>query len=151
MFKLGADRTPLDVDTDLASASTFSRLEIAATSKDIYRLAKKFVDQFIASYAAAPELIVLDRDHSEDAIYGQQQLSFYNHHYRSHCDLPLFLFDGLSGKFITAELRPGKRPKGAENAMILKRVLNLRAVWPETRIVLRGDGHFANPELREPP
>ena len=32
--------------------------------------------------------------------------------------------------------------------MILKRVLKaLRAAWPETRIVLRGDGHFANPEL----
>jgi hypothetical protein len=34
--------------------------------------------------------------------------------------------------------------------MILKRVLqHLRAAWPETRIVLRGDGHFANPELMQ--
>ena len=150
MFKLGAERTPLDADTDLASASTFSRLENAATTKDIYRLAEAFLDRFVASYAAAPELIVLDMDHSEDATYGQQQLSFYNHHYRSHCYLPLFLFEGISGKFITAALRPGKRPKGAENAMILKRVLKrLRAAWPETRIVLRGDGHFSNPELMQ--
>ena len=150
MFKLAAERTPLDADTDLASASTFSRLENAATTKDVYRLAKAFLDQFLASYATAPELIVLDMDHSEDATYGQQQLSFYNHHYRSHCYLPLFLFEGISGKFITAALRPGKRPTGAENAMILKRVLkHLRAAWPETRIVLRGDGHFANPELMQ--
>lgn len=32
--------------------------------------------------------------------------------------------------------------------MIMKRVLGLlRQHWPQTRIVLRGDGHFANPEL----
>ena len=150
VFKLGLDQRPLDTDTDLASASTFSRLENVASSKDLYRLARAFVDQFIASYPKAPKLIVLDMDHSEDATYGQQELSFYNHHYRSHCYLPLFLFEGLSGKFITAVLRPGKRPKGAENAMILKRVVKrLRAAWPETHIVLRGDGHFSNPELME--
>lgn len=150
LFKLGLDRRPLDAETDLASAPTFSRLENAATTKDIYRLAQAFVDQFIASYAKPPELIVLDMDHSEDATYGQQELSFYNHHYRSHCYLPLFLFEGLSGKFITAVLRPGKRPTGAENAMIIKRVLKrLRAAWPETHIVLRGDGHFSNPELMQ--
>jgi len=150
LFKLGVERKPLDADTDLASASTFSRLENAATTKDVYRLAKAFVDRFIASYAAAPTLIVLDMDHSEDATYGQQELSFYNHHYRSHCYLPLFLFEGISGKFITAALRPGKRPKGAENAMILRRVLkHLRTAWPETHIVLRGDGHFSNPELMQ--
>lgn len=150
MFKLALERKPLDADTDLASAATFSRLENAATSKDLYRLAKAFVDQFIASYATAPALIVLDMDHSEDPTHGQQELGFYNHHYRNYCYLPLFLFEGISGKFITAALRAGKRPTGAENAMILKRVLkHLRAAWPETHIVLRGDGHFSNPELME--
>jgi len=148
VFKLGLEQRPLDKDNDLASAPTFSRLENGASTKDIYRLAQAFVDQFIASYAKPPKLIVLDMDHSEDATHGQQQLSFYNHHYRSYCYLPLFLFEGISGKFITAALRPGKRPKGAENAMIVGRVLKrLRAAWPETHIVLRGDGHFANPEL----
>jgi hypothetical protein len=34
----------------------------------------------------------------------------------------LFVFEGLSGKFITAVLRPGKRPTGAENASIIKRI-----------------------------
>lgn len=148
LFKLGLDHRPLDTETNLASAPTFSRLENAASTKDIYRIAQAFVDQFTASYSKPPKLIVLDMDHSEDITHGQQQLSFYNHHYRSYCYLPLFLFEGISGKFITAALRPGKRPKGAENAMILKRVLKrLRAAWPKTHIVLRGDGHFSNPEL----
>lgn len=150
LFKLGLDRKPLDPATDLASAPTFSRLENAATTRDIYRLANAFIEQFVASYAHPPELIVLDMDHSEDITHGQQELSFYNHHYGHHCYLPLLVFEGLSGKFITAALRPGKRPAGAENAMILKRVLKrLRAAWPETVIVLRGDSHFANPELMQ--
>ncbi len=150
MFKIGLERAPLDPDIDLASAATFSRLENAATTKDLYRLARALVDQFIASYATPPAIIVLDMDHAEDAAHGQQELIFYNHYYRSHCYLPLFLFEGLSGKFITAALRTGKRPTGVENAMIIQRVLKrLRAAWPTTHIILRGDAHFANPELMQ--
>jgi hypothetical protein len=60
------------------------------------------------------------------------------------------IFEGLSGKFVTAALRTGKRPTGTENAMILKRVLErLCTAWPETRIILRGDRHFAHPELMQ--
>jgi hypothetical protein len=150
LFKLGLERKPLDKATDLASAPTFSRLENAATPQDIYRIAQAFVDQFIASYAQPPAVIVLDMDHSEDAAHGQQEQLFYNHHYGSYCYLPLFIFEGVSGKFITAALRPGKRPTGAENAAIVKRVLRrLRAAWPKTHLILRGDGHFANPELMQ--
>jgi hypothetical protein len=150
LFKLGLERRPLDEAADLASAATFSRLENAASPRALYRMAQAFAAQFIDSYAQPPAVIVLDMDHSEDAAHGQQELIFYNHHYGSHCYLPLFIFEGLSGKFITAALRPGKRPTGAENAAILKRVLHyLRAAWPATHIILRGDGHFANPELMQ--
>ncbi|AWB32690.1 IS1380 family transposase [Orrella marina] len=148
MFKLAAGRAPLDADTDLASGPTLSRLENNLTRRDIYRLAKSFVHAFIDSYAQAPALIVLDMDHSEDLTHGQQELAFYNHHYRHHCYMPLFLFEGLSGKLITAILRPGKRPTGRENAAIIARVVRaLRQAWPDTHIILRGDGHFSNPEL----
>ena len=148
MFKLAVGRAPLSEGNDLASGPTLSRLENSVSRKDIYRLAKRFVEAFIASYAQAPAVIVLDMDHSEDATHGQQELAFYNHHYGSHCYLPLFIFEGLSGKLITAVLRPGKRPTGKENAAIIKRVLGLlRQAWPETHIILRGDGHFSNPEL----
>ena len=148
VFKLAAERAPLDADNALASGPTFSRLENGLSRKDIYRLAKSFVDAFIDSYATPPAIIVLDMDHSEDRTHGQQELAFYNHHYGSHCYLPLFLFEGLSGKLITAVLRPGKRPTGRENAAIIGRVVRrLRQAWPDTHIVLRGDGHFSNPEL----
>jgi len=148
VFKLAAERAPLDRGNALASGPTFSRLENGMTRRDIYRLAQAFLDAFLSSYAAAPAMIVLDMDHSEDRTHGQQELAFYNPHYRSHCYLPLFLFEGLSGKLITAVLRPGRRPTGRENAAILARVVRrLRHAWPDTHILLRGDAHFANPEL----
>jgi hypothetical protein len=151
LFKLGVNRPASVQALGLAGAPTFSRLENAVSTRDLYRSARAFVDRFTASYPQPPAVIVLDVDHSEDPAHGQPEFSFYNHCYRHHCSLPLLLFEGLSGKFITAVLRPGQRPTGAENAMIVRRVLErLRAAWPQTRIVLRGDAHFANPEWMRP-
>ena len=94
------------------------------------------------------ERITLDLDHTDDATYGQQELSFYHHHYGHYCYLPLLVFEAETGALVTAVLRPGKRPTGFENAMIMKRVFALlRRHWPHTRILLRGDGHFSCPEL----
>jgi hypothetical protein len=150
IFRLGTGRKPFATEAALASGSTISRFEHAARRADIYRISQALVEQYIASFATPPRALVLDLDHSEDQAHGQQPLAFYNHHYRSTCYLPLFIFDGLSGALISAILRPGQRPTGAENAMILRRVLKLlRQHFPDTRILVRGDGHFANPELMQ--
>jgi hypothetical protein len=148
MFKLSVERIPLDPTQDLASAPTFSRLEHSVTRPDLYRLTQAFVDHFIASYPEPPAAIVLDIDHSADPTHGQQEFAFYNHYYQSYCYLPLFIFEGTSHALVTACLRPGKRPPGAENAMILVRLLSyLRRHWPYTHILVRGDSHFATPEV----
>src|SRR5499427_6620340 len=147
-FKLGLDRRPLDPTHDLASAPTLSRLEHHIDRKDLYRLTHALVDHFIASYAEPPAAIVLDLDHSDDPTHGQQEFAFYNHHYKNHCYLPLFIFEGTSHALVLAYLRPGTRPTGAENAMILVRLLSsLRHHWPRTHILVRGDSHFATPEV----
>src|SRR4029077_12930063 len=124
LFKLGVERPPLDPEHDLASAPTFSRLEHGVDRKDLYRLTQSLVDHFIASYPEPPAAIVLDVDHSDDPTHGQQELTFYNHYYQSYCYLPLFIFEGASHALVTAYLRPGIRPTGAENAMILVRLLS---------------------------
>jgi hypothetical protein len=150
MLKLSLERVPLDPTQDLASAPPFSRLEHSVTRTDLYRLTRAFVDHFIASYPEPPAAIVLDLDHSEDPTHGQQEFTFSNHHYQSHCYLPLFIFEGTSHALVTACLRPGKRPPGAENAMILVRLLShLRRHWPFTHILVRGDSHFGTPEVME--
>src|SRR6516162_6749428 len=148
MFKLGVDRLPLEPEHDLASAPTLSRLEHSVDRKDLYRLTQAFVDHSIASYPEPPAAIVLDLDHSDDPTYGQQEFAFYSHYYQNYCYLPLFIFEGTSHALITAFLRPGTRPPGAENAMILVRLLSyLRSHWPHTHILVRGDSHFATPEV----
>lgn len=150
LFKLAAGRAPLNADNALACGATVSRLEGALRRGDIYRMARALVLQFIAGYESPPTTLTLDLDHTDDATYGQQALSFYNHHYGHYCYLPLLVFEAHSGALVTAVLRPGKRPTGAENAMIMKRVLRLlRQHWPQTHILLRGDGHFSNHELME--
>jgi hypothetical protein len=92
--------------------------------------------------------IVLDLDHFDDQTHGQQEFAFYNHHYRSYCYVPLCIFEGTSHALVPACLRPGTRPPGRENAMILVRLLAvLRRHWPRTHILVRGDSHFATPEV----
>ena len=112
LFKLSVERPPLEPAQDLASAPTFSRLEHSVDRKDLYRLTHALVDHFIASYPEPPAAIVLDLDHSDDPTHGQQEFAFYNHHYRSYCYLPLFIFEGTSHALVTACLRPGTRPPG---------------------------------------
>jgi hypothetical protein len=150
LFKLGVERSPLAPEQDLASAPTFSRLEHRVDRKDIYRLTQALVAHFVASYPEPPAAIVLDLDHTDDPTHGQQELTFYNHYYKNYCYLPPLIFEGLSGALVTACLRPGTRPTGAENAMILVRLLALlRRHWPQTHILVRGDSHFATPEVIE--
>ncbi len=64
LFKMATGRIPLSTGNELASGPTFSRLEASMTRKDIYRLAKSFVQAFIASYSKQPEIIVLDMAYS---------------------------------------------------------------------------------------
>jgi Transposase DDE domain group 1 len=148
MFKLRVERLPLDPTQDLASAPTFSRLEHSMTRPDLSRLTQAFVDHFLASSPEPPAAIVLDIDHAADPTYGQQACALYNHHSQSYGSLPLCIFAGPSHAMVTACLRPGKRPPGAENAMILVRLLSyLRRRWPYTPILVRGESHCATPEV----
>ncbi len=150
MFKLALGKKPLDEEQDLAHGSTFTRLGQNVDSKDLYRIAQAFIDHFMDSYSKDPSIIILDMDHTEDQVYGQQELALFNRYYGHYGYLPLTIFEGFSGKLIGTYLRPGKRPTGAENAMIMKRVIQqIRSRWANVHIVLRGDGHFSNPELMQ--
>ena len=148
MFKMAAGRNPLALDNHLASSATFTRLGQSVRRKDIYRMAKAFAEHFISSYKKPPKAIVIDLDHTPAITYGGQQMNLFNGKYNEYCYLPLLIFEGLSGKLITAILRPGKTPTGKENAAILKRLIELiRQSWPKTHLLVRGDSHFSQPEL----
>jgi hypothetical protein len=150
LVKLGSERRPLDPAHDLASAPTFSRLAHQVARQDLYRLTTALVDPCIASDPEPPAARGLDLDPSDDPTHGQQELAFSNHHYQHYGYLPLCIFEGTSQALVTAALRPGTRPTGAENALLLvRRLASLRQPWPSTRIRGRGDSHFATPEGRD--
>ena len=145
-FKTACDRLPSG--EDLASQPTMSRFENALSMKDVYRIADVLVQQFIASYDTPPDSIILDIDDTDDPTHGAQQLSLFNGYHDTFCYMPLFIFEGMSGKLITSILRPGKRPTGKEVRSVIKRVVKrLRKAWPSVSIIIRGDSHFATPEL----
>jgi hypothetical protein len=150
LFKLGLERSPWDAAQALASAPTFSRLEPQRDRQDLYRLTRALVDPFTARYPEPPQAIVLALDHADDPTYGQQAFTLYNHHDQNHGYLPLFIFAGTSHALVTAYLRPGTRPTGAENARILGCLLvSRRRHWPHTHLLVRGDSPFAPPELMD--
>ena len=41
-------------------------------------MARVLVDQFIASYASPPKVIVLDFDDTEDPVHGEQEQARYD-------------------------------------------------------------------------
>ncbi|GMT46404.1 MAG: IS1380 family transposase [bacterium] len=149
IFKMAADRRP-KTGAPLASQPTMSRFENSISVKELYRIAETFVHTFIAGYDKAPKVIVLDFDDTVDPVHGQQQLSLFNGYYGEYCYCPLHVYEGLSGKFITALLKPGKRSSGQQSLAILKRLVNkLRQVWPKTLLVFRADGHFSSPVIHQ--
>jgi hypothetical protein len=68
-------------------------------------------------------------DDTFDAVHGGQQLRLFNAHYDEYGFQPIVVFDG-AGRFITAVLRPAKRPSGKEIMPILRRLLRaIRTNW----------------------
>src|SRR5499426_380232 len=148
IFKLLLDRLP-ETGAPLASQPTLSRFENHVSRTELYRMARVLVEQFLASYARPPQLIVLDFDDTEDAVHGEQEQARYDGYYGGYCFLPLHLYEGLSGRLITTIFK-AKRFTGAQMLSVLKRLVKrLRHAWPDTLLIFRGDSHFAYPEVMQ--
>jgi len=149
VLKLALGRCP-ESDPDLASQPTLSRFENAVSRTDLYRMSVALVELFIEQ-TPAPQQIILDIDPTVDATHGSQQLSLFNGFYDTHCYLPVLIFgsaDGGPHQPVASVLRPGNASPGVGARQILERIVpKLREAWPETQILIRGDGGFALPEL----
>src|SRR4029434_3242827 len=87
IFKLLLGRLP-DTGAPLASQLTLSRFENHVSRRETYRMAGGLVDQFLASYARPPQLIVLDVDDTEDPVHGEQEQARYDGYYCGSLLLP---------------------------------------------------------------
>jgi hypothetical protein len=141
-----AMQTAVGVDREVASAPTLCRLEKWADRATAWRLHQVLVEQFIASFKTAPEELVLDFDATDNPLYGQQEGRFFHGYYDSYCYLPLYVFCGQ--QLLCAYLRPS-RIDGAKHAGAILKLLvkRLRQVWPQVRIVFRGDSGFCRQRI----
>jgi len=151
-----ARRREQDRDRPLASSSTLNRLELTpecATSDSRYKkivyhkevIEQLFLDVFLDSYSEPPDEIVLDFDHTDDQLHGDQEGSFFHAYYKHHIYLPLYVF--CDQQLLVAQLRTanGDAMRGVLDEM--KRVVAaIRERWPEVRILLRGDSAFTREE-----
>ena len=145
-FRVAVGRRP-DAEP-LASQPTMSRLENSIGRRDLLRLFYAVVDTFIDSYASAPACMVIDMDPTTNRVYGGQQMGLFNAHYDDYCLMPFHVYEGLTGRLITAVVRPGKTPTDTEILGLLKRIVRrIRGRFPDTVLIFRADSHHTKPAV----
>jgi len=134
-------QTALERSDELASDSTLCRLEHRFDREATWRFHQVLVDQFIASFAAVPEELILDFDATDDRVHGQQEGRHFHAFYGDWCFLPLYVFCGE--QLLVSYLRPSDCD-GARHAWAILKLLvqRLRAAWPKVRLILRADSGF---------
>ena len=138
----------------LAGKSTLNRLELGGPALTRYhriawdaaKIEALFVDLFVEAHQEPPEQIVLDLDATDDPLYGHQEGGFFHGYYDCYCYLPLYIFCGRH--LLAAKQRPANIDAAAGALEEVARIVaQIRARWPEVRIVLRGDAGFAREAL----
>jgi hypothetical protein len=141
----------------LAGKSTLNRLELTpadACADDRYKkividesaAEGFFIDVFLQAYRRAPRRIVLDLDATDDPLHGKQEGRFFHGYYMNYCYLPLYIFCGEY--LLCAKLRPADIDASAGALEEVQRIVEqIRAAWPKTQIVIRGDSGFCREPL----
>ena len=141
----------------LAGKSTLNRLEPTPAKTGPGARYKKIavrpeaiddllVQLFIEAHRHAPRQIVLDVDATDDPLHGAQEDRFFHGYYRHYCYLPLYVFCGEH--LLCARLRPSNIDASLGTVEELERIVgSIRAVWPEVRIVVRGDSGFCREQI----
>ena len=128
-------------DLPLASPPTLCRLENRISRPVLVAMAKVLVENFIASHATPPEELTLDFDATDDPIHGNQVGRFFHGYYDQYCFLPLYVFCG--DRLLTAYLRPANIDASKHTWAILSLLVKrFRQVWPNVKIIFRGDSGF---------
>jgi hypothetical protein len=143
-----------ELEEPLAGKSTLNRMELGTGTKDRYKKItfwKEAVDEllvkvFLESYQKAPEEIILDVDTTDLPLHGKQEGRFFHGYYDSYCYLPLYIFCGEH--VLCARLREANHDASFGSLQEIRRIVaQIRAAWPEVKIVLRGDSGFCRNEL----
>jgi len=146
-----------DQGKPIAGKSTLNRLELTpeqANEKSRYKkivadgtaIDELMVAIFIESYQSAPSQIVLDIDATDDPLHGHQEGRYFHGYYAEYCYLPLYIFCGEH--LLCARLRSAETDPASGVLAELSRIVGqIRAGWPEVRIIIRGDSGFCREEI----
>jgi Transposase DDE domain group 1 len=143
-----------DLDEPLAGKSTLNRMELGVGTKDRYKKItfwKEAVDEllvkvFIEAHEKAPVEIILDVDTTDLPLHGKQEGRFFHGYYDNYCYLPLYVFCGEH--VLCTRLREANHDASFGCLAELRRIVTqIRAAWPEVKIILRGDSGFCRNEL----
>jgi hypothetical protein len=143
-----------ELDQPLAGKSTLNRLELGAGVPDRYKKItfwKEAIDEllvkiFLEAHAQAPTEIVLDVDTTDLPLHGKQEGRFFHGYYDHYCYLPLYIFCGEH--VLCARLREANHDASYGSLAEIRRIVaQLRAAWPQVKIILRGDSGFCRNEL----
>jgi hypothetical protein len=141
----------------LAGKSTLNRLELSGEKVEKQERYHKIVMQpeaidrllgevSLEAHATPPEEIVLDLDATDDPLYGQQEGRFFHGYYGHYCYLPLYIFCGEH--LLCARLRSSNTDASAGSLEEVERIVKqIRARWPEVRIIVRADSGFCREAL----
>jgi hypothetical protein len=141
-------------DEALAGKSTLNRLELSDGTPNRYKkitfwkggLDQLLVNVFVESYAQAPEQITLDVDTTDLPLHGGQEGRFFHGYYDCYCYLPLYIFCGEH--VLCARLRQSDSDASKGSLVEVERVVNqIRAAWPQVKIIVRADSGFCRNEL----
>jgi len=131
----------INSEKPLASPPTLCRLENRVTRKTLGEIARVMVDVFIRSHSSPPKELVLDFDATDDAVHGHQAGRFFHGYYDQYCFLPLYVFCGHH--LLVSYLRPANIDAAKHAWAILSLLVKrFRQVWPEVKIIFRGDSGF---------
>lgn len=143
-----------ELDAPLAGKSTLNRMELGAGASDRYKkitfwkeaMDELLVNVFLESHQTAPEEIVLDVDTTDLPLHGHQEGRFFHGYYDEYCYLPLYIFCGE--QVLCARLRESNHDAAFGCLAEIQRIVaQIRAAWPEVKIILRGDSGFCRNEL----
>lgn len=141
----------LSLEDALASQPSISRFFDRITKQtidDFQVFNQALIDQARLVRNDTDMIIDLDSTHSD--TFGRQEQTDYNAHYRTHGYHPIVAFDGLTGDFLKAKLRPGNQYTSTGVKAFLEPLLeHYNQVVPTTDILVRGDSGFATPDIYE--
>jgi hypothetical protein len=144
-----------ELDEPLAGKSTLNRMELGDGTADRYNkritywkdsIDELLVKAYTESHVQAPDQIILDVDTTDLPLHGNQEGRFFHGYYDSYCYLPLYIFSGEH--VLCARLREANHDAAFGSLPEIRRVVTqIRATWPEVKIILRGDSGFCRNEL----